>query len=239
MSDLHQLSVQIFADGADKEGLFRLYADPLIKGLTTNPTLMHKAGITDFEAFAKDVLLVVKDKPISIEVFADTFPEMIRQAKKISAWQNNIYVKIPITDEAGKSSRPVIEELSREGIQINVTALLTLAQVESTCAVLSPKVPAIISIFGGRIADTGVDPEPIFVAAKKILRSHSSFQLLWGSVREVFNIMQADRCGCDIVTVPYDILTKARNLMGRDLTQLSLETVQMFHNDARSAGFRL
>ena len=239
MSDLCQLSVQIYADGADKESLCRHYADPLIKGLTTNPTLMHKAGITDFEAFAKDVLLTVKDKPISIEVFADTFPEMIRQARKIAAWQKNIYVKIPITDVMGNSSNPVIEELAKEGIQVNVTALLTLAQVESTCAVLSPHVPAIISIFGGRIADTGTDPEPIFIAAKQVLKNHPTYQLLWGSVREVFNIIQADRCGCDIVTVPYDILTKARNLMGRDLTQLSMETVQMFHNDARSAGFRL
>jgi transaldolase len=239
MSDLHKLSTHIYADGADKESLFRLYADPLIKGLTTNPTLMHKAGVTDFEGFAKDVLLVVKDKPISFEIFDDSFPEMIRQAKKIAAWQNNIYVKIPITDISGRSSRQVIEELSKEGIQLNVTALLTLAQVESTCTALSSGVPAIISIFAGRIADTGEDPEPIFVAAKQLLKAQPHVQLLWGSVREVFNIIQADRCGCDIVTVPYDILTKARKMMGIDLTKLSIETVQMFHNDARAAGFRL
>ena len=239
MSDLYKLSTHIYADGADKESLLKLYADPLIKGLTTNPTLMHKAGIKDFETFARDVLLVVKDKPISFEIFGNTFPEMIRQAKKISAWQKNVYVKIPITDEKGISSDPVIEELSKEGVQLNVTALLTLKQVESTRLALQLGVPAIISIFAGRIADTGRDPEPVFVAAKKILADHPSAQLLWGSVREIFNIIQADRCGCDIVTVPYDILTKARKMMGTDLTQLSVETVQMFHNDARAAGFSL
>jgi transaldolase len=239
MSDLGKLTTHIYADGADKADLLKLYADPLVKGLTTNPTLMHKAGITDFEAFARDVLLVVTDKPISFEIFANTFPEMIRQAKKISAWQKNVYVKIPITDEKGISSDPVIEELSKEGVQVNVTAHLTLDQVKRTRLALHPGVPAIVSIFAGRIADTGCDPEPIFIAAKKILQDRPSVQLLWGSVREVFNIIQADRCGCDIVTVPYDILTKARKMMGMNLTQLSVETVQMFHNDARAAGFSL
>jgi transaldolase len=239
MSDLHRLSTHIYADGADKESLLKLYADPLIKGLTTNPTLMHKAGLTDFEAFARDVLLVVKDKPISFEIFGNTFPEMIRQAKKISAWQKNVYVKIPITDEKGISSDPVIQELSKEGIKLNITAVMTLDQVESTRLALHPGVPAIISIFAGRIADTGRDPEPVFASAKKMLRDRPTVQLLWGSVREVFNIIQADRCGCDIVTVPYDILTKARKIMGMDLTRLSVETVQMFHNDARAAGFTL
>ncbi len=239
MSDLHKLSTHIYADGANKESLLKLYADPLIKGLTTNPTLMHKAGITDFEAFAKDILLIVKDKPISFEIFGNTFPEMIRQAKKIAAWQSNVYVKIPVTDVEGQSSASVIEELSKEGIKLNVTAILTLGQVECVLAALHPDVPAIISIFAGRIADTGCDPEPLFLAAKKLIKDRPSLQLLWGSVREVFNIVQADRCGCDIVTVPHDILAKALKMTGMDLAQLSIETVQMFHDDARKAGFHL
>jgi transaldolase len=239
MSVLHSLSIHIYADGADKDELFRLYADPLIKGLTTNPTLMHKAGIRDFEAFARDVLLVVKDKPISFEIFGDTFPEMIRQAKKIASWQNNVYVKIPVTDIQGRSSAPVISELSQEGIKLNVTALLTVNQVETVLAQLEADVPAIISIFAGRIADTGRDPEQIFHSAKKLAQHRPLVRFLWGSVREVFNIIQADRCGSDIVTVPYDILAKALKMEGMDLHQLSMETVKMFHEDARKAGFSL
>jgi transaldolase len=239
MKTLHNLSTQIYADGADKESLLRLYADPLIKGLTTNPTLMHKAGITDFEAFAKDVLLTVRDKPISFETFGDTFPEMIRQARKIAAWQKNVYVKIPVTDEQGRPSAKVISELSKEGINLNITAVLTLDQVEGILPLLQPGVPAIISIFAGRIADTGRDPESLFLSAKKLAKNKPSVRFLWGSVREVFNIMQADRCGCDIVTVPYEILAKARQMEGMNLHQLSMETVRMFHDDARKAGFYL
>jgi transaldolase len=239
MSTLEKLNVHIYADGADKEGLLKLYADPLIKGLTTNPTLMNKAGITDFEAFSRDVLQTVKSKPISLEVFADTFPEMIRQGKKIAAWQNNVYVKIPISDTAGTSSVPVIRDLSHDGVQLNVTAILTLEQVESTLAALEPGVSTIISVFAGRIADTGFDPEPLMIAAKKLLHGRPEVKLLWASVREAFNIIQANRCDSDIVTVPYDILNKARKMFGMDLTQLSVETVQMFHNDATKAGFRL
>jgi transaldolase len=239
MKTLHNLSTEIYADGADKESLLRLYADPLIKGLTTNPTLMHKAGISDFEAFAKDVLLTVRNKPISFEIFGNTFPEMIRQAKKIAAWQENVYVKIPVTDVQGRPSSTVITELSKEGINLNITAVLTLEQVENILSVLEPGVPAIISIFAGRIADTGRDPESLFISAKKLARNQSSVRFLWGSVREVLNIMQADRCGCDIVTVPFDILAKALKMEGMDLNQLSMETVQMFHDDAGKAGFSL
>jgi transaldolase len=239
MKTLHNLSTHIYADGADKESLLKLYANPLIKGLTTNPTLMHKAGISDFEAFAKDVLLVVKDKPISFEIFGNTFPEMIRQAKKISAWQANVYVKIPVTDVYGESSSAVISELSKEGINLNITAILTLEQVECVLSQLEPGIPTIISIFAGRIADTGRDPEGLFISARKLVQDQPQVRFLWGSVREVFNIMQADRCGCDIVTVPYDILTKALKMEGMDLNQLSMETVQMFHEDARKAGFSL
>jgi transaldolase len=239
MKTLHNLSTQIYADGADKESLFKLYADPLIKGLTTNPTLMHKAGITDFEAFARDVLLTVRDKPISFEIFGDTFPEMIRQAKKIAAWQENVYVKIPVTDVQGRSSASVITELSKEGVNLNITAVLTLDQVENILHLLEPGIPVIISIFAGRIADTGRDPESIFVSAKKLAKNQPAVRFLWGSVREVLNIMQADRCGCDIVTVPYEILAKALKMQGMDLNQLSVETVRMFHDDARKAGFYL
>lgn len=239
MSNLHQLSTHIYADGADKESILKLYADPLIKGLTTNPTLMRKAGISDYETFARDILTVVKDKPISFEVFADTYPEMSRQAKKISAWQTNVYVKVPVVDVRGASSAPLINELSREGVKLNITALLTLDQVEKTLAALHPGTPAVISIFAGRISDTGCDPEPIFHAAKKLIKARADVQLLWGSVREVFNIVQADRCGCDIVTVPHDILAKALKMSGMELTQLSIETVQMFDGDARAAGFQL
>jgi transaldolase len=239
MSDYHHLPIQIYADGATRESLLQLYADPLIKGLTTNPTLMRKAGITDYEAFAKDILTVVKDKPISFEVFADTHAEMVRQARKIAAWQENVYVKIPVVDVRGVSSAPLIEELSREGARLNVTALLTLDQVDAVVAALQPGVPGIVSIFAGRIADTGRDPEPVFREAKARLRHRPELQLLWGSVREVFNIAQAARCGCDIVTVPHDILAKALKLGGMDLTELSIDTVRMFDGDARAAGFRL
>ncbi len=239
MIDLYKLSTHVYADGADKESLLKLYDDPVIKGLTTNPTLMRKAGVADYEAFARDVLLVVKDKPISFEILADDFPEMIRQAKKIAAWQKNVFVKIPITNAQGNSCKPVIEELSREGVQVNVTAILNLDQMDGLLPMLQPDVPAIISIFAGRIADTGRDPEPVFVSAKKMIRDRAHLQLLWASVREVFNIIQAERCGCDIVTVPFDILTNARKRMGMDLTALSIETVQMFYNDAQKAGFRL
>jgi len=237
--NLHKLNTHIYADGANKESLLKLYADPLIKGLTTNPTLMHKAGVTDFEAFAKDVLLTVKNKSISFEVFDNAFPEMIRQAKKIASWQSNVYVKIPVTNIDKESSAPVIRELSKEGIKLNITAILTLDQVKHVLNALQPGVPAIISVFAGRIADTGCDPEPLMIESKKLTQGRPGVELLWASVREVFNIVQADRCGCDIVTVPHDILGKALKMAGMDLTELSLETVRMFHDDACKAGLRL
>jgi transaldolase len=236
---MRDLNVQIYADGAGKEGLLKLYANPLIRGLTTNPTLMRKAGISDYEAFARDILQSVRDKPLSLEVIGDTFPEMLRQARRIASWQENVFVKIPVMNTQGESSVPVIEELTREGIKVNVTALLLPEQVERVVAALQPKVPAIVSIFGGRIADTGRDPEPLFVAARKMIARQPATQLLWGSVREVFNIFQADRCGCDIVTVPHDLLEKALKLHGMDLFQLSRETVQMFHDDAQASGYTL
>jgi len=239
MNPLGNLSVKIFADGADLEGMFSLYRDPLIKGLTTNPTLMRKAGIEDYEAFAKDVLQVVKTKSISFEVFSDDFPEMRRQALKIRDWQENVFVKIPITNTRSESSIPLIKELAAAKVPLNITAILTLAQVRDVTAVLNPNVPAIVSVFAGRIADTGKDPEPAMRASKALLADLPKAELLWASVREVLNIIQADNCGCDIVTVPHDILKKAMTLFAMDLEKLSLDTVKMFAKDAELAGFTL
>jgi transaldolase len=239
MYGLDNLQVRIFADGADLEGMISLYRNPLVKGLTTNPTLMRKAGILDYESFAKDALAFIKDKPISFEVFSDEFSEMERQALKIRDWQQNVYVKIPITNSRGESSVPLIKELAREKVQLNVTAILTLKQVRGVAEVLHADVPAVVSVFAGRIADTGKDPEAIMRASKELLADLPKAELLWASVREVLNIIQADNCGCDIVTVPHDILNKALNLVGMDLEALSLDTVKMFAQDAEKAGFRL
>jgi transaldolase len=216
-----------------------LYANPLIQGLTTNPTLMRKVGITDFEAFARDILAGITAKPISLEVFSDEFPEMKRQALKINGWAKNVYVKIPITNTRGESSLPLIRELASEGVKLNVTAILTLEQVEGVAKSLDAKVPAVVSVFAGRIADTGVDPVPHMVGCKKLLTGLPQAELLWASVREVLNIFQADDCGCDIVTVPHDILNKAIKLAGISLKEMSLDTVKMFAADAKAAGFSL
>jgi transaldolase len=239
MLNLHTLKIHIYADGADKAGILDLYAKPYIKGLTTNPTLMKKAGITDYEAFAKDILQTVTAKPISLEVFADDFPEMKRQALKIAGWGKNVYVKIPITNTRAESAVPLIRELATQGVQLNITAILTLEQVRAVAAVLNPAVPSVVSIFAGRIADTGVDPMPIMRESRQILARQPKAELLWASVREVLNIVQAEQSGCHIVTVQHDILAKAAKLLGMDLGALSLDTVKMFANDAASAGYRL
>jgi transaldolase len=239
MRGLETLDVKIFADGADLEGMISLYRNPLIKGLTTNPTLMRKAGILDYESFAKDALAFIKDKPISFEVFSDEFSEMKRQALKIRDWQQNVYVKIPITNSRSQSSLPLIKELVREKVQVNVTAILTLKQVRDVAGALHPDVPAVVSVFAGRIADTGKDPEAVMRASKELLADLPKAELLWASVREVLNIIQADDCGCDIVTVPHDVLNKAFKLVGMDLEALSLDTVKMFAQDADKAGFKL
>jgi transaldolase len=236
---LHALAVKIFADGADKQGMMDLYRNPYIAGLTTNPTLMRKAGISNYEAFARDILSVVTDKPISFEVFSDLPAEMRRQALTISSWASNVYVKIPITNTTGESMIPLIRALSEEGIKLNVTAILTLPQVAEVAQSLSTAVPAVVSVFAGRIADTGLDPEPFMRAAKCLLASRPLAELLWASVREVLNIFQADRCGCDVVTVPHDILAKALKMTGSDLAAVSLDTVRMFASDAAAAGFTL
>ena len=234
---LAQLKVRIFADGADKPGMLSLYANPLIQGLTTNPTLMRKAGIKDYEAFARDILQTIKAKPISFEVFSDEFPEMRRQALKIAAWQQNVYVKIPITNTRGESSLPLVRELGKDGVRLNITAILTLDQVRGVAEALNPEVPSVVSVFAGRIADTGVDPEPILRASRGSLERQPRAELLWASVREVLNIFQAEACGCHIVTVPHDILNKALKLAGAKLSDLSLDTVKMFAQDAAAAGF--
>lgn len=236
---LEKLPIKIFADGADVEGIIDLYRKPFIQGLTTNPTLMRKVGISDYEAFARSVLESVTDKPISFEVFSDDFPEMRRQALKIRDWQDNVYVKIPITNTRAESAIDLIRDLAAEGIKLNVTAILTEAQVKKVATALQKEVPAVVSVFAGRIADTGVDPIPAMKKSLEILRELPTAELLWASVREVLNIFQAADCGCHIVTVPHDILAKASKLGGMDLGELSLDTVNMFYQDAAAAGFRI
>ena len=236
---LSTLKVKIYADGADKAGILDLYAKPYIKGLTTNPTLMNKAGIKDYETFARDILQTVTAKPISLEVFADEFPEMKRQALMIAGWGRNVYVKIPITNTRRETAVPLIRELAHQGVQLNITAMLTLEQVRGVAAALNPEVPSVVSLFAGRIADTGVDPMPIMRTSREILAGQPKAELLWASVREVLNIVQAEQSGCHIVTVQHDILAKAAKLLGMDLGDLSLDTVKMFANDAASAGYQL
>lgn len=239
MASLTDLKIQLYADGADKAGILDLYAKPYIKGLTTNPTLMRKAGIRDYEAFARDILQTVTAKPISLEVFSDDPPEMRRQALKISSWGANVYTKIPITNSRGESCLPLIHELGRSGVKLNVTALLTLQQVAGVAEALTPAVPSVVSVFAGRIADTGVDPMPLMRASGTLLHGRPKAELLWASTREVLNIFQAQDSGCAIITVPHDILAKAAKMLGQDLTALSLDTVRMFAKDAAEAEFTL
>ncbi len=233
-----ELKVKIFADGAEKDGMIALARESFIKGLTTNPTLMRKAGVTNYASFAKEILSVIKDKPISFEVFSDEFNEMERQAKIISAWAPNVYVKIPITNTKGQSSSELIKKLSKEGVKLNVTAILTVPQVEVVANSLDPKKPAIISVFAGRIADTGVDPMPIMRKAKEILSKYPNFELLWASTRELYNIYQAEEVGADIITVTHDILKKLA-MVGYDHHTLSIETVKMFYEDGQKVGYTL
>jgi transaldolase len=239
MNTLASLKVKIFADGADKAGMLQLNTNPLVKGMTTNPSLMRKAGVHDYEAFARDILKSITEKPISFEVFSDDFPEMRRQALKIKDWAKNVYVKIPITNTRGESSLPLVRELAREGVKLNITAIFTEEQVTEVARALNPKVPAVVSVFAGRIADTGLDPVPHMRAVNKILAGLPQAELLWASVREVLNIFQAEECGCKIVTVPHDILNKAMKLVGIGLPEMSLDTVKTFATDAKAAGFSL
>jgi len=238
MSSVDDLKVKIFADGADFQGIIRMYQEPRIKGFTTNPTLMRKAGITDYEAFARQVLAVVPDRPVSFEVFADDFDEMIAQARVIASWGKNINVKVPVTDTKGNFAGKVIRTLSSEGVVLNVTAVMTLAQVAAIADALAANAPAIVSVFAGRIADTGVDPVPHMKACLESLVARPQAELLWASPRELLNIFQADEIGCHIITVTNDVLAKL-NLVGRDLIDYSRETVQMFHRDAAASGFSI
>ena len=232
------LSIEIYADGADVDEMLAALKQPYIKGFTTNPTLMRKAGVTDYEAFASEALAHIKELPISFEVFSDDFDEMERQARLIDSWGPNVYVKIPVTNTHGAFAGEVIRALAKDGIKLNVTALLTVQQVRDVAAVLDPDAPAVVSVFAGRIADTGLDPLPIMKESLTILDSLPKAKLLWASPRELLNLVQADQMGCHVVTVTPDILKKLP-MLGKDLTQLSLETVEMFHNDAQTAGFSL
>jgi transaldolase len=235
---LTELRVKLFADGADKAAMLQMYADPLIQGFTTNPTLMRKAGIVDYQAFAREVLSTIPDRPISFEVFADDFAAMERQAELISSWGANVYVKIPVTNTKGASCAGLLRRLSRRGVKLNVTALLALPQVREVAEALADGSPCCISVFAGRIADTGCDPVPLMAAAVELLRPHPQIELIWASPRELLNIFQADAVGCHIITATADILKKLP-LIGRDLSSYSLETVRMFFEDARSSGFVL
>lgn len=238
MPDTPPLRIKVFADGADIESILRLIEDPLISGFTTNPTLMRRSGVSDYEAFAKDVLSRVTDHPISFEVVADEFEEMRRQARLISQWGSNVYVKIPITNTRGESSLPLIRELSHEGLHLNVTAILSLRQVWSVAEVLDGALGSVVSVFAGRIADTGRDPIPLMIAALDVLSELPHSELLWASPREILNVVQADAIGCHIVTVTHDLLNKIGGL-GRGLEAVSLDTVRMFHNDAQQSGLSL
>jgi len=234
MRAVDELRVKIFADGADKAGMLDMYAKPYIKGFTTNPTLMRKAGIDDFEAFARDILHSIADRPISFEVFADDFDEMGRQARWITTWGPNVYVKIPVTNTNGESAAGIIRALSADGIKLNITAMMTVDQVRDVCAALNAKTPACLSIFAGRIADTGRDPVPLMVEALQVIAQYPRFELIWASPREVLNVIQADAIGCHVITVTLDLLKKLPSI-GKGLDQFSLETVQMFYSDAVAA----
>ena len=232
------LKIKIFADGADIEGIRNLRSNPLIKGFTTNPTLMKQAGIRDYLKFSKEVIEVIDGLPISLEVFSDVFVEMKTQAMKLSALGSNVNVKIPITNTKGEPSSKLVSELAKEGVSLNVTALFTLKQVEDSVVALQGSRKSYISVFAGRIADAGVDPMPIMEGALQLMRLEKQLELIWASPREVLNIVQADQIGCHVITVTHDLLKKLPGL-GKDLTQFSLETVAMFANDAKNAGYTL
>ena len=238
MKTLDQLNVRIFADGADKAAMLELYRKPYIKGFTTNPTLMRKAGVTDYEAFSHDVLAAIKDRPISFEVFADDFDVMEEQAKLIATWGDNVYVKIPITNTRREPSTELVRRLSHAGVKVNVTAILTLGQVRAVTEVLKGGAPANISVFAGRIADTGRDPVPLMREVVEIARAAPAAEVIWASPRELLNAFQAEAIGCHIITATSDILKKLE-LVGKDLGDYSLETVKMFHDDAAKAGYTL
>ena len=236
--NVDSLKVKIFADGADKAGMLAMYAKPFIKGLTTNPTLMAKAGIVDYEAFSRDILSVITDKPLSLEVFSDDITEMERQALKIASWGENVYVKIPFSNTKGESTNHLIKRLTDRGIKLNITAMMTLAQVRDVVLNLNPDVPSYVSVFAGRVADTGVDPLPLMQAAVAMCSLNPKAEVIWASPREVLNVIQADAIGCQVITVTNDIVAKLGKLE-YDLEAFSLDTVKMFYSDATSAGYSI
>jgi transaldolase len=236
VTTLHNLKVKIFADGADAPEMLEMYSKPFIKGLTTNPTLMRKAGISNYRAFAREILAQIRDKPLSFEVVCDEFAEMERQAVEIAGWADNVYVKIPVTNTRGEASYALIRRLASRGVKLNVTALMTLVQVREVVSALNPDVAGFVSVFAGRIADTGVDPLPLMAAAVQMLKTRSKAELIWASPREVLNIFHADSIGCHVVTATRDILEKLP-LVGYNLDEYSLDTVRMFYRDAVAAGF--
>ena len=238
MRNPSDLKVKIFADGADLAGMKEMYRNPLIQGFTTNPTLMRKAGVVDYEAFAREVVSHIPDRHISFEVFSDDFAEMEQQARQIASWGENVYVKVPVCNTKGHSSAPLVGKLARAGVKLNVTAVFTLGQVSEICHALGGHAPAVISVFAGRIADAGIDPVPVMMAAKELAGMYPDIELLWASPREIFNIVQADAVGCDIITVSNDLLKKLDTL-GKDLQEFSLETVKMFRQDAVKSAFSL
>jgi transaldolase len=238
MKKVEDLKVKIFADGADKAGMLEMYAKPYIKGLTTNPTLMKKAGITDYRAFCKDILTHIKDKPLSFEVFSDDFAEMERQAMEIASWGDNVYVKIPVTNTKQETCYALVKKLGQQKVKMNVTAIMTMTQVRDVVASLNPIVPSYVSVFAGRIADTGRDPVPMMAAAVEMLKVAPAAELIWASPRELLNIIQAEKIGCQVITVTNDILKKL-SILNYDLQTYSLDTVKMFYGDAMEAGYVL
>lgn len=238
MPDVSKLKIKIFADGADIAGIRKMYANPLIKGFTTNPTLMRKAGISDYETFSREVLAAVPDRPVSLEVFADDFDEMIAQGRAIASWGKNANVKIPVTNTTGAFAEKAIRTLAKDGVVLNITAIMTVGQVRDIAKCLNPDVPAIISVFAGRVADTGRDPIPHMIECRDALKHLPKAELLWASPRELLNIFQANDMGCHIITVTNDVLAKL-SLVGKDLTDYSLDTVKMFRTDAVAAGYSI
>ena len=238
MPSVKELKVKIFADGADKAGMLDMYKNPNVSGFTTNPTLMRKAGVTDYEAAAKDILAAIPDRSISFEVFADDFSEMERQARRIATWGKHVSVKIPITNTKKESAIPLVRKLSQEGVALNVTAMFTLDQVQDVVDAVKGGAPCYVSVFAGRIADTGIDPVPVMAESVKRLKAAPNTQLIWASPRELLNIFQADEIGFHVITVTNDIIKKL-SLVGKDQNEYSLETVKMFYDDGKAAGYKL
>ena len=238
MNSLKNLKIKIFADGANVKEMVELNKSGIVQGFTTNPTLMRKDGVKDYESFAKKILSEIRDLPVSFEVFSDEFELMEKEARKIATWGSNVYVKIPITNTRGDSSITLIKKLTNEGLSLNITAILTLEQVENVIEAINDKTPIIISVFAGRIADTGRDPVPYMKRASEIVRTKKNAELLWASSRELLNLFQAAECGCHIITITNDILKKLK-MIGKDIKELSLDTVKMFYNDALNAGFKI